>query len=743
MPEGFTSIADLKVVVDASTEKLAGNLQLAQNVVKRFSDESNQHLGLFDRAVGNVGNGVSMLIGKANVWYQAFQMISGVMSDVRAKGDQLAAMGGAQDEWSRIIAAYDDMVASVQEGTQNAVLRAVSSIGDYFTASKSVEQANDGIVQSGQKVDTAHVKTAEVAKLTATEVAEGMNELSRLSRHTADEVTAANQQTAWSFENIRKSAVDAVIGGMDRVSHEFKTMADQATWSAETIEKQIAIIAAHAEELKRRIADVQAGGFDPVDVFNGDNAVKLLREQMEGEFRQIEALSAAHMQKLKEIDDAARAEREDAASTQFETAVQGIEREIRALEDKAGAYGLTKGEAAGYAAVMKLINELTAKESSLTEEAAEKLGELTDRIKALTDQEEARTKAKTNADAGARFMQSLDAELRTLNQQYETLGMSTAAVAAYNAEARLRNQLADQHLQLSASDRATAEAKIQRIRDEAEAIAVLRASRQDEAQDQKTFDGAILNLQRQTLALNAKLSALHDNSEAGRINALVEQQLSDLKARGVDITDARTSALRREAEAQVDAAIAMEQAQRQLDILKGYAGTVTSSLEGAFRKWTDGAKLSVKDMVASMLSDMAQLTFRRGVTENLMSALFGGAGNSGGGLLSGLFGGGGGGWQTSVQFAGYRADGGPVDAGKMYMVGERGPEPFIPSVPGTILPNGALGGSVSVTLHTSVDARGATEGTAAQIERALAARDAQLPGQITSAVQTMKDRGQV
>lgn len=52
-------------------------------------------------------------------------------------------------------------------------------------------------------------------------------------------------------------------------------------------------------------------------------------------------------------------------------------------------------------------------------------------------------------------------------------------------------------------------------------------------------------------------------------------------------------------------------------------------------------------------------------------------------------------------YAGYRADGGPVDAGKPYMVGERGPERFVPSVSGTILPSGTGGGG-SITIHVNV-----------------------------------------
>lgn len=54
------------------------------------------------------------------------------------------------------------------------------------------------------------------------------------------------------------------------------------------------------------------------------------------------------------------------------------------------------------------------------------------------------------------------------------------------------------------------------------------------------------------------------------------------------------------------------------------------------------------------------------------------------------------------SFGGARANGGPVSPGSWYMVGERGPEPFIPRVPGTILPNSALRGGgqpVAIELH--------------------------------------------
>ncbi len=46
-----------------------------------------------------------------------------------------------------------------------------------------------------------------------------------------------------------------------------------------------------------------------------------------------------------------------------------------------------------------------------------------------------------------------------------------------------------------------------------------------------------------------------------------------------------------------------------------------------------------------------------------------------------------------------RADGGPLAAGQPAIVGERGPEVFVPQTAGTVIPNGALGNSVTVNVN--------------------------------------------
>jgi hypothetical protein len=92
-------------------------------------------------------------------------------------------------------------------------------------------------------------------------------------------------------------------------------------------------------------------------------------------------------------------------------------------------------------------------------------------------------------------------------------------------------------------------------------------------------------------------------------------------------------------------------------------------------------------------------------------------------LFSGFnFGGGGGSTGPNVdlvgQYMGERALGGPVGAGQPYMVGERGPELFVPGAQGNIVPNNAMG---STSVVVNVDASGTevqgNQGNADQLGR--------------------------
>lgn len=115
-----------------------------------------------------------------------------------------------------------------------------------------------------------------------------------------------------------------------------------------------------------------------------------------------------------------------------------------------------------------------------------------------------------------------------------------------------------------------------------------------------------------------------------------------------------------------------------------------------------------KDGLAGML-DSFMATLRRMAAEALAAQIFEsiGFGKEGGGAAS-----------LASFFGGGKASGGDVVPGKWYMVGEEGPEPFIPKTAGTILPTGSMkmGNNVSITMN--MDNRGADPASAANLARA-------------------------
>jgi hypothetical protein len=82
----------------------------------------------------------------------------------------------------------------------------------------------------------------------------------------------------------------------------------------------------------------------------------------------------------------------------------------------------------------------------------------------------------------------------------------------------------------------------------------------------------------------------------------------------------------------------------------------------------------------------------------------------------------------ALGFGGGRAMGGPVSARTAYVVGERGPELFVPGSSGSIIPNGGMGGgtTINLTVNGAID----SESTARQIVSIL--NDSQARGTLGS-----------
>lgn len=166
---------------------------------------------------------------------------------------------------------------------------------------------------------------------------------------------------------------------------------------------------------------------------------------------------------------------------------------------------------------------------------------------------------------------------------------------------------------------------------------------------------------------------------------LLNQQIRDLKAQypGLNEADVRTTLEKTNAlKQQVNAATQLKQL--YTDIGMSIKDGVVGAIQGAI----DGTK-SLQEVANNLLSSIANKLLDVAVNFALFGAMSGTG--TGGGLLGGLF---------------KRANGGSVMAGQGYLVGERGPELFMPGRSGGIAPAGGFGGVGNVVVN--VDAGGSS-----------------------------------
>lgn len=110
------------------------------------------------------------------------------------------------------------------------------------------------------------------------------------------------------------------------------------------------------------------------------------------------------------------------------------------------------------------------------------------------------------------------------------------------------------------------------------------------------------------------------------------------------------------------------------------------------------------------------------------------------GLFSDKKGSGGIGGFLASLISGFRANGGPVSSGGAYVVGERGPELFMPGQAGSIIPNipsmtgGGQSGSVVVNFNPVIDNRGASVEAVARNEMQIEKLKRDLPAIVTQSV---------
>ena len=281
------------------------------------------------------------------------------------------------------------------------------------------------------------------------------------------------------------------------------------------------------------------------------------------------------------------------------------------------------------------------------------------------------------ADKFKKEIEASGATLSELRKDFDQIGMSQEQLtkAKRNLAATLGDELAEMRGKGDPVATAKKEIEVQKVlndlrKDEvAEADKLKKVTEQLGVVQSQTSSATIEQLRSNLQADQERVSALLGGREAFGLNRAVPEENMQIQIR----TKEQLLELLPRIQAREEKINALVKEQNRLFDEAGQI--LATGFEDAI---LSGQKLS--EVLRAIGQDLVRLVFSNMVTQPLAKGI--------GTFLSGM-----------------RADGGPVNAGGAYMVGEKGPELFVPGASGSIIPNGATSGggksgpSVNVTYN--------------------------------------------
>ena len=178
------------------------------------------------------------------------------------------------------------------------------------------------------------------------------------------------------------------------------------------------------------------------------------------------------------------------------------------------------------------------------------------------------------------------------------------------------------------------------------------------------------------------VASLDPAIEAQQDFASVSKVVADAVRAGIVVEEEAIDTLDRYAQSIVNASL-------EASDLAGAMDSIQSSMESAFMGMVDGT-MTAQDAFKSMARDIIKELYRVLVVQRLVGSFSA----DGGGILGGVF-----------NAVGGKASGGPVTAGRPYMVGEHGRELFVPQSAGRVLSvpqtKAAIGGGETIIINQS------------------------------------------
>jgi len=229
-------------------------------------------------------------------------------------------------------------------------------------------------------------------------------------------------------------------------------------------------------------------------------------------------------------------------------------------------------------------------------------------------------------------------------------------------------------------------------------------------------------VQAQAQQFYAQLQFLQDNAKLSQdeINRATEHYIGLLGQAQALAADEKQAAMWEQSS---------QSARDLMTVFDGLDATIENQLGNTLKDFVETGTADMKKLGQSIINEVIQSMLKALVLKPLLTGIgnmFGGAGGAaGGGLFSGI----GKGLLGAAGSIPGRASGGPVKGRSPYLVGERGPELFIPPASGTIIDanktaaalagDTATGGDSGPQNVYQIDARGADAGAVQRLEAAL------------------------
>ncbi len=304
----------------------------------------------------------------------------------------------------------------------------------------------------------------------------------------------------------------------------------------------------------------------------------------------------------------------------------------------------------------------------------------------------------------------------------ETADLINELIAKYKANQKIEDDKKDaEDREKSLAKRIAALAKEQSLRygmaQLAEREALIYKQQTEMAQELLTLRklGLVVGSTEETHVIKM-IQARHDEELATYDLKEAEKALEEQRKLDAENQKARAARLKEE----------LKQALKDnADVLES-SKAIGSAMEDAMMAMVDGTK-SVKDAFKDMASAIIKDLYRIYVVKKITGMITG--------AIDAKFAPGVG--EAKAAVAGVAANGGPVQAGQRYVVGERGPEMFTPNVSGTITPNSQMGGNGVTVVQNINISTGVQQTVRAEIRQMMP----QIAQSAKSAVVDSKRRG--